>query len=59
MEIAAWWANTRRHNEAWEQAKAELGAGSDVRAIARHAQEILNRAKMTPEPETEYMRRRP
>ena len=51
------WPNLARHNEAWEQAKAELGAGSDVRAIARHAQEILNRAKMTPEPEDERARR--
>lgn len=50
------WPNLRPHNEAWEQAKRELGTG-DVRAIARRAQEILTRASMPAESQQEQDRR--
>ena len=52
----AYWPNLARHNEAWEQAKVELGT-EDVRAIARRAQDILTRANSPAEPEDERLRR--
>lgn len=36
------------HNEAFEQAKAELGPKADVRALLRRAQEILTQPKHVP-----------
>jgi len=49
------WPNLAAHREAWAQAKAELGADADVRAIARHAQDLLNRAKLAEQAQDEVL----
>jgi hypothetical protein len=55
--IAAWFPNTLKHNEAWQQAKVMLGQNADIRAIARAAQEIVRRSQMPAEDEMEQARR--